>query len=202
MQVSVIWRWLKHCSEVGLSLLAFVFTGPRNRRRRPWSLRLFNAMFGRMCWFLWRNSLLPLPKSFPRSQPRYVLESLSMVGLVLGHNSTTKLHLFWLSSAFSFLIVWCFFFRFRRPRVSLWPVLQICRSWPRSSQCLHRISPHRRRQNPDQSHWQTVSHVCNVLNLHFLFHLTKINFLALVTTSTLKCIYNASQIVFHLFTLS
>lgn len=52
-------------------LLALVCTRPRNRRRRAWDLRLVDAMFGLNYRFYGRNSLLPMPESFPRSRTRY-----------------------------------------------------------------------------------------------------------------------------------
>ena len=49
--------------------------------------------------------------------------------------------------------------RVRRSCVSLRTLLQIRGPWVGSSQRLHRVSPYRRRQNSNQSHWEANCHV-------------------------------------------
>ena len=55
-----------------------------------------------------------------------------------------------------------FNFRFRRSCLTFWPILQISRPRFGASKRLHRISPNRRRQNPNSRNWSSDSYVCSI----------------------------------------
>lgn len=48
--------------------------------------------------------------------------------------------------------------RCRRSGPALRKILQVRRPWSRADQRLHRVAPHRRREDPNQPHWQAEGH--------------------------------------------
>lgn len=138
---------------------AFVRTRLGNTRGHSRSVRDVVERIGIPHWSLRSISLLPMPQSFQRGRTRYVQVQ----------SSRRAEPIFWA------LMDYCFdcannltSHRICWPRFSLWTVLQIRRPWSRSSQRLHRVSAHRRCQDPNQFHWSSDGHVRSLFLLRIL----------------------------------